>query len=41
VQFEYADDKTLKIFGRYTHIAEGLIRAAFCSKDKSLNPFIA
>ncbi len=36
VQFEY-DNGKLKIFGNYTHVAEGLIRAAWCSKDKPLN----
>jgi len=41
VQFEIKEDKSVKIFGTYTHIAEGLIRAAWCAKDKSLNPFIA
>lgn len=32
--------KQVKIFGRYTHIAEGLIRAVWCSKEKHLNLFI-
>jgi hypothetical protein len=42
VQFEMdMETKQIKIFGNYTHIAEGLIRAAWCVKDKSLNPFIA
>lgn len=36
VQYEY-DDGKLKIFGRYTHIVEGLIRAAWAAKDKRLN----
>lgn len=40
VQFEYIEKK-LKIFGNYTHIAEGLVRAAWCSKDKHLNIWIA
>lgn len=40
VQYEITDDKTLKIFGRYTHIAEALIRAAWCIKDKHLNIYI-
>jgi len=40
VQYEYEESK-LKIFGNYTHIAEGLIRAAWCSKDKHLNIWIA
>ena len=39
VQFDSSDKKT-KIFGNNTHIAEGLIRAAWGFKDKSLNPFI-
>ena len=41
VQFEYGEGGKLKIFGNYTHIAEGLIRAAWCEKDKSLNIWIA
>jgi len=40
VQYEYQDKGQMRIFGRYTHIAEGLIRAAFCTKDKSLNIYI-
>jgi hypothetical protein len=39
VQYEYINGQ-LRIFGRYTHIVEGLIRAAWCVKDKSLNIFI-
>lgn len=39
VQFEIKNGKA-KIFGNYTHIAEGLIRAAWCAKDKSLNIYI-
>ena len=40
VQAEYKNGK-LKIFGKYTHITEALIRAAWCMKDKSLNIWIA
>ena len=40
VQAEYINGK-LRIFGRYTHIAEALIRAAWCMKNKRLKPFIA
>jgi len=44
VQAEYTDDKygkrTLRIHGSYTHIVEGLIRAAWCVKDKGLNIWI-
>lgn len=41
VQFAYSDDSAgtrhLKIFGNYTHIAEGLVRACWCVKYKHLN----
>jgi len=44
VQYEYVTsnfgETMLKIFGNYTHIVEGLIRAAWCIKDKSLNIFV-
>lgn len=33
VQCEYVDGK-LKIYGKYTHITEALVRAAWCMKDK-------
>jgi hypothetical protein len=39
VQAEYINGQ-LRIFGNYTHIAEALIRAAWCVKDKSLNIWI-
>lgn len=39
VQAEYKEGK-LRIFGNYTHIAEALIRAAWCMKDKRLNIWI-
>ena len=40
VQFEITENKELVIFGEYTHIAEGIIRAAWCVKDKSLNLWV-
>jgi len=44
VQYEYTTDRQghpqLKIFGNYTHICEGLIRAAWCVKYKSLNIWV-
>ncbi|KKK98319.1 hypothetical protein LCGC14_2643950, partial [marine sediment metagenome] len=40
IQYEHFTEGTLagtmKIYGDYTHIVEGLIRAAWCVKDKSL-----
>jgi hypothetical protein len=40
IQMEYSDDGTLKIYGRYSHIAEGLIRACWSVRDKGLNIWI-
>ena len=45
VQYEYMvkrGEKTeLRIFGNYTHIVEGLIRAAWCAKeDNKLKLFV-
>jgi hypothetical protein len=44
VQYEYlmkeGEATRLRIFGNYTHIAEGLIRAAWCSKYKDINIWI-
>ena len=37
VQYEYMNEKggaTVRIFGDNTHIVEGIIRAAWCIKDK-------
>lgn len=31
----------ISISGNYSHIAEGLIRAAYCSKQKNIKPFIS
>jgi hypothetical protein len=39
IQYEYTD-KGMRIFGNYSHITEGLIRALWCVKDKGLNIFI-
>jgi hypothetical protein len=39
VQYEYVDGK-FRIFGNYTHIVEGLIRAAWCVKYKNLSIWI-
>jgi hypothetical protein len=44
IQYEWvksAGNKTrLRIFGNYSHIVEGVIRAAFCVKDKRLNIWV-
>ena len=41
IQAEHNKDTgRLKIWGSYSHITEGLIRAAWCVKDKALNIYI-
>jgi len=44
VQYDYTTDSLgrshLKIFGNYTHIAEGLIRLGWCIKEKGLNIWV-
>lgn len=44
VQYDYTNDQMgrthLKIFGNYTHIVEGLIRACWCVKEKTLNIWV-
>jgi hypothetical protein len=44
VQYEYivkeGEATRLRIFGNYTHIVEGLVRAAWCNRDKSLNIWV-
>jgi len=37
IQYEYKENGELKIYGRYSHITEALIRACWCMKDKTLN----
>lgn len=41
VQFEFIQkpnsNSQMRIFGDYTHIVEGLIRAAWCAKEKQIN----
>jgi hypothetical protein len=40
VQYEYLDGGKMRIFGNDTHIAEGLIRAVWCVKEKGLKVWI-
>ncbi len=37
IQYEYKDNNKINVFGSYAHIADGLTRAAWCAKDKTLN----
>ena len=40
IQFEWTTDNNFRIFGKYSHITEGLIRACWAVKEKSLKCFI-
>lgn len=40
ITFEYTAEKNLKIFGDYSHLAEALVRACWCIKEKGLNLYI-
>ena len=44
IQYEYVVSEgqrtRFRVFGNYSHIAEGLIRAAWCTNDKSLSLYI-
>jgi len=37
VTFEYTENKRVKIYGAYTHLAEAMVRACWCIKEKGLN----
>lgn len=39
IQVEYIEGK-MKIYGNYSHIAEALIRASWCMRDKTLNLWV-
>lgn len=41
VQFEYTDNENFRIFGKYTHIAEAMVRACWAMVGKNLNIWIA
>ena len=34
--FEYTADKNLRIFGKYSHLAEAFVRACWCLKEKGM-----
>ena len=40
VQCEYKEGKKIDFFGSNMHICDGLVRACWCAKDKSLNMFV-
>ncbi|MAH51798.1 hypothetical protein CMI37_38635 [Candidatus Pacearchaeota archaeon] len=40
IQFEYTENENLRIFGRYSHIAEAAIRGAWCVRSAGLRLFV-
>ncbi len=40
IQYEYKDGGKMEIFGSDAHIADGLVRAAYCSGERKLDPYI-
>ena len=41
IMFEYTAERNIKLFGKYSHIAEAFVRVCWCVKDKGLNIYIA
>lgn len=39
--YEYTSEKRLKLFGKYSHLAEAFVRACWCVKERGLGLFIA
>jgi hypothetical protein len=40
VTFEYTTDKNLRIYGKYTHLAEAFVRACWAMKMKGLKLYV-
>jgi hypothetical protein len=40
ITYEYSADKTIKIYGPYSHLAEAMVRACWCVKERGLNLYI-
>lgn len=40
ITFEYSSDKKLRLFGKYSHITEALVRACWCVKYKGLSLYV-
>lgn len=38
--FEYTSDKNLKIYGKYSHLAEAFVRACWCVKERGLRIYL-
>ena len=40
ITFEYTSDKNIKIFGDYSHLAEAMVRACWCIKERGLDLYV-
>lgn len=40
ITFEYTADKKIRIFGVYSHLAEALVRACWCLKERALDLYV-
>lgn len=40
ITFEYKSDKSIKIFGNYSHLTEALVRACWCLKERGLDLYV-
>ena len=41
IVFEYTAEKNVKIFGKYSHLAEAFVRACWCVRERGLRVFLA
>lgn len=40
ITFEYTSDKNIKLFGDYSHLAEAMVRACWCIKERGLDIYV-
>jgi len=40
ITFEYTSDRNLRLFGKYSHLTEALVRACWCVKHKGLSLYV-
>jgi len=41
IEFEYTSEKNLKLYGKYSHLAEAFVRACWCVRERGHKLFIA
>ncbi len=40
ITYEYTENRRIKIFGDYSHLAEAMVRACWCLKEGGLDIYI-